>query len=138
MKRILLSLLFAMSLSFVSFGGTAIANHEVDPATGQPIVHIADQDSKDEACNALPDPSSCGQNNDPSVQNLFQSIADFLLLIIGGIAVIVLIVSGIRFAVSNGDPQGVQGARNGILYALIGVVVAVFANVIVRFVLGRI
>ena len=46
-----------------------------------------------------------------------------------------LIVGGIRYVVSGGDQSAVQGAKNTILYAIVGVVVAILAFAVVNFVI---
>ncbi len=58
------------------------------------------------------------------------------IIIIFSVAVIMLIIGGLRYTLSGGDPKATEGAKNTILYALIGVVVAVVATAIVKFVLG--
>lgn len=61
-----------------------------------------------------------------------------LVAILAGIAgVIMIIISGIRFITSSGDPNTVEGARNTLLYAVIGLVVAVIAQSLVAFVIRR-
>ena len=63
-------------------------------------------------------------------------VIETLLFIIGAAAVIMLIVGGIRYVVSSGDQNAVTGAKNTILYAIIGLVVAFLAFAIVRFLTG--
>lgn len=68
---------------------------------------------------------------------LFKVLANTLIFIIGAIAVIMLIVGGIRYVVSGGNDQAVQGAKNTILYAIIGIAVAFLAYAAVNFVIGQ-
>ena len=58
-----------------------------------------------------------------------------LLFLIGAISVIMLIIGGIRYVVSGGDSTAVQNAKNTILYAIVGVVVAILAYAVVNFVI---
>lgn len=51
--------------------------------------------------------------------------------LLGGIAVIMIIVGGIRYALSEGDPSALSAAKNTILYSVIGLVVAIAASGIV-------
>ena len=53
------------------------------------------------------------------------------------IAVFMLIVGGFRYVISAGDSNSINGAKNTILYAIIGLVVAVTGQFIVSFVLSR-
>ena len=52
------------------------------------------------------------------------------------IAVIKIVIGGIRYATSGGDSTQIQAAKNTILYAVVGLVVAIMAFAIVNFVLG--
>ena len=67
---------------------------------------------------------------------IFRTITNVLLFLIGAISVIMLIVGGIRYVVSGGDSTAVQNAKNTILYAIVGVVVAILAFAVVNFVIG--
>lgn len=69
---------------------------------------------------------------------VFTTIVNVLLFIIGAISVIMLIIGGIRYTLSGGDSGAVTSAKNTILYAIIGLVVAFLAFAIVNFVLGSI
>ena len=68
---------------------------------------------------------------------LFENIIDGLTRLAAAIAIIVIVISGIRFATSSGDPQNAAGARNAILFAMIALVVAVSVEIIINFVLAR-
>ena len=57
--------------------------------------------------------------------------------IVGIIAVVMIIVGGIKYITSGGDSGNVTAAKNTILYAVIGLVVVALAQIIVKFVLGR-
>ena len=66
---------------------------------------------------------------------VFKTITNVLLFIIGAVAVIMLIIGGIRYTVSGGDSGAVTSAKNTILYAVVGIIVAILAYAIVNFVL---
>jgi hypothetical protein len=67
---------------------------------------------------------------------IFQKIVNIALFIIGAVAVLMLIYGGIRYTVSGGDSKNVTAAKNTILYAIVGIVVAILAYAIVNFVIG--
>ena len=69
-----------------------------------------------------------------SVGGLFGKVADVLIFGVGAISVIVLIIGGLRYVVSAGNATQVQGAKNTILYAIVGIVVAIAAFALVQFV----
>jgi cytochrome bd-type quinol oxidase subunit 2 len=66
--------------------------------------------------------------------SIFNTITNILLFLIGAVSVIMLILGGIRYVVSNGDQAAVTGAKNTIMYAIIGIVVAFLAFAAVKFV----
>jgi len=66
---------------------------------------------------------------------IFQTITNTALFIIGAVSVLMLIYGGIRYTVSMGDSKNVETAKNTIMYAIIGIVVALLAYAIVNFVL---
>ncbi len=70
-----------------------------------------------------------------SIDDLFKNIVNVLLFVIGGVAVIMIVVGGLRYVLSNGESSAVTGAKNTILYAVVGLVIALFAYAIVNFVL---
>lgn len=67
-------------------------------------------------------------------QGMFKKITDVMLFIIGAVSVIMLIIGGLRYVVSGGDQNAVSGAKNTILYAVIGIIVALLAYAVINFV----
>lgn len=67
---------------------------------------------------------------------IFRTVTNVLLFIIGAISVIMLIIGGIRYVVSGGDSAAVTSAKNTILYAIVGIIVAILAYALVNFVVG--
>ncbi|MDF2461193.1 MAG: conserved rane protein of unknown function [Candidatus Saccharibacteria bacterium] len=59
-----------------------------------------------------------------------------LIFVVGAAAVIMIIFGGLKYAVSMGHPKRVESARNTILYAIVGLVVAACSYAVVNFVLG--
>lgn len=68
------------------------------------------------------------------VTQTLPTILGIVFGIVGAIAVLYVTLSGFRYVTSAGDPQKIAKAKNGILYALIGVVVAILAEAIVVYV----
>ncbi len=65
-----------------------------------------------------------------------EQIINVLLFLIGAIAVIMIVVGGIRYTLSAGDQNAAKAAKDTILYAVIGLVVAILAYAIVKWVVG--
>lgn len=67
---------------------------------------------------------------------VFKKITNTILYIVGIVAVIMLIIGGIKYVVSGGDSKKVIDAKNTILYAIIGLIIAFLAFAIVNFVIS--
>lgn len=65
------------------------------------------------------------------------AVVDALLRVAGLVAVGYVVYGGFRYITSQGNPDGANSARQTIINALIGVVIAVAASSIVRFVANR-
>ena len=70
------------------------------------------------------------------VNDIVLAVVNWLLFAVGVISVIMLIVGGIKYATSAGDSNKVTSAKNTIMYAIIGLAVAVLAFAIVGFVMN--
>lgn len=85
-----------------------------------------------------------GSNQDDAVNPLYgpsgiiTRIASALSLIIGVIAILIIIIAGIKMTISSGDSGKVKASRDQIIYASVGLIIAVLAQGIVQFVLNRI
>lgn len=93
-----------------------------------------------QGCSSNPDAAVCqASSTDTSTQaqSMVATVINIILFIVGIIAVIMIIVGGIRYVLSGGDASGVQGAKNTILYAVIGLVVALLAFAIVNFLVAQ-
>lgn len=73
-----------------------------------------------------------------SLSNVIKQVINIFSMVVGAVSVIMIIIGGFRYVISNGDSNGVSGAKNTILYAIIGLVIVLFAQVIVRFVLTNV
>ena len=66
---------------------------------------------------------------------IFRQVTNIIIYIVGVIAVIMLVIGGIKYVLSGGDSKKVTDAKNTILYAIIGLVIAFLSYAIVRFVI---
>lgn len=72
-----------------------------------------------------------------SLSGTIRAIVNVLLFIVGAAAVIMLVVGGLKYVTSNGDQQAVKSAKDTVLYAIIGIIVAFLAYAIVNFVISQ-
>lgn len=79
----------------------------------------------------------CGAAGTDNATSMAQTIVTTLLFILGIVAVIMIIVGGLRYITSAGDASRVKAAKDTIMYSIVGLVVAILAYAIVTFVVGR-
>lgn len=75
--------------------------------------------------------------NDSGVSKIVGAIVSILSYVVGIVAIIMVILSGFRYITSGGDSGKVSSAKNTLIYALIGIAVAVLAQLLVRFVVTQ-
>ena len=80
--------------------------------------------------------NSAGASGEKSLGERIQTVVNIMLFILGAIAVIMIVIGGIKYTTSNGDSSAITSAKNTILYSVVGLVVAILAYAIVNFVLG--
>jgi hypothetical protein len=73
-----------------------------------------------------------------NINNIIKTIINVFSIVVGVVAVIMIIVGGFRYITSGGDSNNVSGAKNTIIYAIIGLVVVALAQFIVQFVLNKV
>ena len=68
---------------------------------------------------------------------IFKKITTVALFLIGALSVLMLIYGGVRYTVSGGDKEAVTNAKNTILYAVVGIIVAILSYAAIEFVIGQ-
>lgn len=86
-------------------------------------------------CKDNTDNTVCKSSTDQA-PSMIKTIINILLYILGIIAVIMIIVGGMRYTTSNGNASQLKEAKDTILYSVVGLVVAILSFTIVNFVLG--
>ncbi len=71
-------------------------------------------------------------------QGQIQNLLNIVFVITGAIAVMMVVIGGIKYASSQGDPGAISKAKGTIIYALVGLALSIFAVTIVSFVFGRV
>ena len=66
------------------------------------------------------------------------AILSIFFAMLGAAALLVLVISGLRYVNSAGDPNAMTKTRNTIIYSAIGLVVSMAAFAMVSFVLGNV
>jgi hypothetical protein len=92
----------------------------------------------DLVCDGLTDATgnACGSTAaDPQPSNLIKTGINLLSIVAGVIAVVMIMIAGLKFITSQGDPGKISSARTAALYAIIGVVIVALSQTIVFFVI---
>jgi hypothetical protein len=84
-------------------------------------------------------PASCAEDAEAeqSINDIIATVINIFSLVVGVVSVIMIIVGGLKYITSGGDSSNITGAKNTILYAIVGLVIVALAQIIVRFVLSR-
>lgn len=71
-------------------------------------------------------------------QDTLSTILSIVFVTIGAIAVLMIVIAGVRYILAQGEPTKMAEAKNMILYSVIGLIIAASAAAFVNFVLGRV
>lgn len=96
-------------------------------------------------CEANPNTSFCKSvqseeargNRIAGPDGILTAITKFVVYITGAVSIVMVIVGGIKYTLASGNSEAVSGAKRTIMYALIGLAVAILSQAIVTFVLSR-
>ena len=131
MKKRILGIIF----SIVMLANTTIVAF---PAVGYALF----EGSKNQICQGAnygdTTSTTCDQTAGTKASTLLADVINIFSMVVGVIAVIMIIIGGLRYITSTGDSGNINSAKNTILYAIIGLVVVALAQIIVNFVLAKI
>lgn len=81
---------------------------------------------------------TAGCYEDDTIKSPIKTAVEVLLWVVGVICVVMVIWSGAKMTMSAGDAGAVMKAKNTLIYAVVGLVVAILAYAIVEFVIGKV
>ena len=113
----MLGSLFITNASVMANNGFNACDQVVGDAKGSPICEGRDQNGEEE------------------LQETVFNVINVLLGKIGALSVIVIIVSGLYFVISQGSPDKIKTAKNALIYSIVGLVVSILSYAIVNFVI---
>ena len=82
--------------------------------------------------------AECNVKEDDSLMPTINTIINVVLGVLGIVAVVIIILGGVQYTTSAGDPGKVKKAKDTILYGIVGLIVALLAFAIVNFVLSSV
>lgn len=126
MRKVILLAITTLSLALFSLGTVFAQNVVTDPAC---------------EVGGASNSTYCQQNGSNPVvgkDSVITRIINLISLVAGAAAVVMIVISGFMFVSSQGESAGVSSARKTLMYAIVGLVIVIFAQAIVRFVLKNI
>ena len=115
------------SLGVVALVGTTTVNADCDPTSG--------------ISGAINDSCTLGSGQQSKLVGqggMVTDIINIMLFVIGILCVIMIIWGGLRYAISAGNSANVTAAKNTVLYAIVGLIIAFLAFAVVNWILGAI
>ncbi|HUD81145.1 MAG TPA: hypothetical protein VMR08_00750 [Patescibacteria group bacterium] len=127
-------LLALLTPSFVVSSGRAV--DILNPSDNSGPCNNLDKTSEPAICN---DNAASSKDNPLFGTNGILTVAIRIIsLIIGIAAIIMIIINAFKMVISGGDTQAIASARTGLIYALVGLMIAVIAQILVAFVLTEV
>jgi type IV secretory pathway VirB2 component (pilin) len=131
MKKIVLALLTLVLGSAITTG--TVSAGLFDGSKTQVCQGLA----ADETTPTNPDGHvECDPNAGNDISDILRMVISILSFVAGVVSVIMIIIAGFKYITSSGDSSNVQSAKNTLIYAVVGIVIAILAQVIVRFVVN--
>lgn len=138
MYKIMKRFLSSAALTVLIILGMQSPVHAQTPGASSTTSGFSSSAAGSQVCSGVGEVSGqtgCSSNTS-GLDKIIGTVVDILSSIVAIAAVIMIVVAGLRFVISGGESQKIAGARNTIIFALIGLVVVALAQVIVHFVLG--
>lgn len=145
MKKYLIAACLTLSAAMVIGVGFAARAHAFDPfggSSGQTVCQKVDANGNvvpvtDPDGNTSPVCTPTGSNPLVGSDGVITKIANIFAFITGVAAIVVILVSGFEYVRSGGDSAKINKAKNGILFAVIGLVVVALARALVALMVSK-
>ena len=137
-----LSLILVLATGFISFSSASVsAVDDITKSTCEGVIVATGGKSLDTSKDGTisdgeyeAGKDQCSDADGANFSNIIKSVINILSVLVGAVSVIMLIIGGFRYIISNGDSNSTKAAKDTIMYALIGLIIVLFAQVIIRFV----
>lgn len=130
MKRLLIFL--ALPLVLASAGSRAVGFAATDFYPG------CDASTTESAiCQDKNKPETNENNSFYGKDSVLIKVSRLIAIAVGVASVIMIIVGGIKFTMASGDPSNVKSAKDTVIFALVGLIIAIIAASIIQFVLNQ-
>ena len=103
---------------------------------------LAFADAKSEVCSGIGSvqdgAGACTDQNSGTLNNVLKVVVNILSAVAGVVAVIMIIIAGYKYITSNGEAGQIASAKTTLVYAIVGILIVAFSQIIVQFVLDRV
>lgn len=132
-KEILAALLLMLTFMVAVPAGVSASSHDTNPIPNTNKAAVC------EGVGLVDGQTDCN-TGDPqgAIGRVVKAAIDLISIVVGVIAVIMIIIGGLKYIMSSGDSNNINSAKNTILYAIIGLVIVALAQIIVRYVLTNV
>jgi hypothetical protein len=98
--------------------------------------------AKEEVCSGIGAASGAkgceAPKGSPTVNSVINTVINIMSAFVGILAVLMIIFSGFRYVTAGGDSGKISQAKNTLIYAIVGVVVAGVSQLLVRYVVVKV
>lgn len=127
-KNIILAAMMVFSMSAPVLVPAAVYADSISDSLCQGTNEAAGNGSSTTGCTA--------QNPNDSLKSVASKIVNLLSIVVGIVAVVMIIWGGFKYITSGGDSSNVSGAKNTLVYAIVGLIIVALAQFIVHYVLS--
>ncbi len=120
----------------ISLSGLGVLGLSTVSAVSLPASSVASLQG--DACSGLTQVNSsqdCSTGGS-GINKIIKAVVEILSIVVGVAAVIMIIVAGFKYITSSGDSNNISSAKTTLVYALVGIAIAVLAQFLVHFVLN--
>jgi hypothetical protein len=141
MKSLLLKIVLLTSLlvPMLGFAGSASAAYSVVPgcANGGSLANVPNPNGG-KGADVCTDVNSVNSGTQDPIYKIIKTAIEVISFVTGVAASILIIISGLRFITSGGDPAKVGQAKSSLLYAIIGIFIVMISQGIIVFILNKV
>lgn len=128
---IIATILMVFGLSFIPTSTYAAKKTTED----DPTTSVCDQKG---VPKEVKEANGCPDYSNANFSDVVVKIISGVIAVLGTVAVVFIVIGGINYMTSQGDPGKTKKAKDTILYSVIGLVICALAFAIVNFVIAKI
>lgn len=125
----LINALIGLAIALVAIGLVSYLGSQIGTGNGSNGTVVAGGKLN---LSSLPNPTGAASGS------IIQTVLQIVFALVGALSFLFIVIGGMKYIFSSGDPKSTSQAQGTIIYALVGLVVAIVAESIVSLVIGKI